>query len=122
MAKSRSSRYEPNLAQSWIVAYWLLLDWASQIQIRRSHPKLPAGGAETPTATQATNGATIQDWYVIISKLGETCISFAAVKPDATPEEVRSVVNDDSGGQIFQQAVSTSHPKRKGQPHQMYSS
>lgn len=27
------------------------------------------------------------------------------VKPDATPEEVRAVVNDDSGGQIFSQAV-----------------
>jgi t-SNARE complex subunit (syntaxin) len=28
------------------------------------------------------------------------------VKPDATPEEIRAVVNDDSGGQIFSQAVS----------------
>lgn len=28
------------------------------------------------------------------------------VKPDATPEEVRAVVNDESGGQIFSQAVS----------------
>ena len=27
------------------------------------------------------------------------------VKPDATPEEVKAVVNDESGGQIFQQAV-----------------
>jgi syntaxin 1B/2/3 len=30
---------------------------------------------------------------------------FKIVKPDATPEEVRAVVNDDSGGQIFSQAV-----------------
>jgi hypothetical protein len=28
------------------------------------------------------------------------------VKPDATPEEVRAVVEDDQGGQIFSQAVS----------------
>ena len=28
------------------------------------------------------------------------------VKPDATAEEVRAVVNDDQGGQIFSQAVS----------------
>jgi len=27
------------------------------------------------------------------------------VKPDASPEEVRAVVNDDSGNQIFSQAV-----------------
>jgi hypothetical protein len=27
------------------------------------------------------------------------------VKPDATPEEVRAVVEDDQGGQIFSQAV-----------------
>ena len=27
------------------------------------------------------------------------------VKPDATPEEVRAVVDDDQGGQIFSQAV-----------------
>jgi len=31
---------------------------------------------------------------------------FRIVKPDATPDEVRAVVNDDSGGnQVFQQAV-----------------
>lgn len=34
---------------------------------------------------------------------------FKIVKPDATPEEVRSVVNDDSGGQIFQQALMNSN-------------
>lgn len=28
------------------------------------------------------------------------------VKPDATAEEVRAVVNDEQGGQIFSQAVS----------------
>jgi t-SNARE complex subunit (syntaxin) len=28
------------------------------------------------------------------------------VKPDATPEEVQAVVNDDQGGQVFSQAVS----------------
>lgn len=27
------------------------------------------------------------------------------VKPDATPEEIRAVVNDDQGGQVFAQAV-----------------
>ena len=31
---------------------------------------------------------------------------FKIVKPDATPEEVRAVVNDEQGGQIFSQAVS----------------
>ncbi|KAK1232020.1 hypothetical protein PQX77_004865 [Marasmius sp. AFHP31] len=30
---------------------------------------------------------------------------FKIVKPDASPEEVKAVVNDESGGQIFQQAV-----------------
>lgn len=30
---------------------------------------------------------------------------FKIVKPDASPEEVRAVVNDDQGGQIFSQAV-----------------
>ena len=29
-----------------------------------------------------------------------------AVKPDATPDEIKAVVNDDQGGQIFAQAVS----------------
>ena len=28
-----------------------------------------------------------------------------SVNPNATPEEVRAVVNDENGGQIFQQAV-----------------
>lgn len=28
------------------------------------------------------------------------------MKPDASPEEVRAVVNDENGGQIFSQAVS----------------
>ena len=32
--------------------------------------------------------------------------SALAVKPDATPEEVRAVVENDGGGQVFQQAVS----------------
>ena len=27
------------------------------------------------------------------------------VKPDASPEEIKAVVNDDQGGQIFSQAV-----------------
>lgn len=31
---------------------------------------------------------------------------FKIVKPDATPEEIKAVVNDEGGGQIFQQAVS----------------
>lgn len=30
---------------------------------------------------------------------------YKIVKPDATPEEVRAVVEDDNGGQIFSQAV-----------------
>jgi len=34
---------------------------------------------------------------------------FKIVKPDATPEEVRAVVNDDSGGQIFSQALMNSN-------------
>ena len=31
------------------------------------------------------------------------------MKPDATPEEVKAVVNDDSGGQIFSQALLNSN-------------
>lgn len=32
-------------------------------------------------------------------------LMFALVKPDASPEEIRAVVNDTQGGQIFSQAV-----------------
>jgi len=35
--------------------------------------------------------------------------STTPVKPDATPEEVRAVVNDENGGQIFSQAVGDLH-------------
>jgi len=34
---------------------------------------------------------------------------FKIVKPDATPEEVKAVVNDDQGGQIFSQALLNSN-------------
>jgi len=34
---------------------------------------------------------------------------FKIVKPDATPEEVRAVVNDEQGGQIFSQAMMNSN-------------
>ncbi|EJD36266.1 t-SNARE [Auricularia subglabra TFB-10046 SS5] len=34
---------------------------------------------------------------------------FKIVKPDASPEEVRAVVNDESGGQIFSQALMNSN-------------
>jgi len=34
---------------------------------------------------------------------------FKIVKPDATPEEVKAVVNDESGGQIFSQALLNSN-------------
>jgi syntaxin 1B/2/3 len=34
---------------------------------------------------------------------------FKIVKPDATPEEVRAVVDDDQGGQIFSQALMNSN-------------
>jgi len=34
---------------------------------------------------------------------------FKIVKPDATPDEVRAVVNDESGGQIFSQALMNSN-------------
>jgi hypothetical protein len=34
---------------------------------------------------------------------------FKIVKPDATPDEIKAVVNDDGNGQIFQQAVSFVH-------------
>lgn len=34
---------------------------------------------------------------------------FKIVKPDATPEEVKAVVNDDQGGQIFSQALMNSN-------------
>jgi len=34
---------------------------------------------------------------------------FRIVKPDATPEEVKAVVNDEHGGQIFSQALMNSH-------------
>jgi len=30
---------------------------------------------------------------------------YKIVKPDATPEEIRTVVEDDNGGQVFGQAV-----------------
>jgi syntaxin 1B/2/3 len=34
---------------------------------------------------------------------------FKIVKPDATPEEVRAVVNDEQGGQVFSQALMNSN-------------
>ncbi|KAI0093542.1 t-SNARE [Irpex rosettiformis] len=34
---------------------------------------------------------------------------FKIVKPDATPDEVKAVVNDDSGGQVFSQALMNSN-------------
>ena len=34
---------------------------------------------------------------------------YKIVKPDASPEEVRAVVEDDNGGQIFSQAVGIDH-------------
>jgi len=34
---------------------------------------------------------------------------FKIVKPDATPDEVRAIVNDESGGQIFSQALMNSN-------------
>lgn len=32
-------------------------------------------------------------------------VNSTLVKPDASPEEVRAVVNDEQGGQVFSQAV-----------------
>ncbi|KAF5365788.1 hypothetical protein D9758_003245 [Tetrapyrgos nigripes] len=43
---------------------------------------------------------------------------FKIVKPDATPEEVKAVVNNESGGQIFSQALLNSD--RYGQSRQAY--
>jgi syntaxin 1B/2/3 len=43
---------------------------------------------------------------------------FKIVKPDATPEEVRAVVSDDQGGQIFSQALMNSN--RYGESRQAY--
>jgi len=43
---------------------------------------------------------------------------FKIVKPDASPEEVRAVVNDESGGQIFSQALMNSN--RLGQSRAAY--
>jgi len=43
---------------------------------------------------------------------------FKIVKPDASPEEVRAVVNDDQGGQIFSQALMNSN--RYGQAQSAY--
>ena len=41
-----------------------------------------------------------------------------AVKPDASPEEVKAVVDDDQGGQIFSQALMNSN--RYGQAQSAY--
>jgi len=43
---------------------------------------------------------------------------FKIVKPDATPEEVKAVVNDDQGGQIFSQALMNSN--RYGEARSAY--
>ena len=40
------------------------------------------------------------------------------VKPDATPEEVKAVVDDDQGGQIFSQALMNSN--RYGEARSSY--
>ena len=41
-----------------------------------------------------------------------------AVKPDASPEEVKAVVDDDQGGQIFSQALMNSN--RYGEARSAY--
>ncbi|KAI0341800.1 t-SNARE [Trametopsis cervina] len=43
---------------------------------------------------------------------------FKIVKPDATPDEVKAVVNDDSGGQVFSQALMNSN--RMGEAKSAY--
>ncbi|CCL99345.1 uncharacterized protein FIBRA_01363 [Fibroporia radiculosa] len=43
---------------------------------------------------------------------------YKIVKPDATPEEVRAIVNDDQGGQIFSQALMNSN--RYGEARSAY--
>ncbi|KAF8628418.1 hypothetical protein AX15_003940 [Amanita polypyramis BW_CC] len=43
---------------------------------------------------------------------------FKIVKPEATPEEIRAVVNDDQGGQIFSQALMNSN--RYGESRRAY--
>jgi Syntaxin len=49
-------------------------------------------------------GASPSDTLDLNSCISDNVFTFP-VKPDATPEEVRAVVEDDQGGQIFSQAV-----------------
>lgn len=85
------------------------LDRPREVKIRRGHSKLSVRGTAIRHEVQAANGAAIQNWFVHLILLGYLLLTypfFLAVKPDATPEEIKAVINDDSGGQIFQQAVS----------------
>lgn len=51
------------------------------------------------------NGSSRLVSVVLLTQLTET-LTRSTVKPDATPDEIRAVVNDEQGGQIFSQAVS----------------
>lgn len=87
------------------------IDGFGKAKVRRGHPKLPDRGATIQDEVQAADGASIQNWYgrgrrCCFSPDSRSCLT---VKPDATPEEVKAVVNDEQGGQIFSQAVSYLH-------------
>ena len=64
--------------------------------------------------SSSTGRNTSNEWNVNSKSVSpEVCVYLGAceqipspVKPDATPEEIKAVVDDDQGGQIFSQAVS----------------
>ena len=86
----------------------MFLDRLGEAKVRRSYSELSDGGTTVPCKVQAAHGTSIQDWYgcKLFCLVGwHLQVPFWSVKPDATPEEIKAAVNDDSGGQIFSQAV-----------------
>jgi len=92
-----------------VVRYRSSKDRIGQVEIRRCHSKLPTSGTAIQAEIQAEDGTPVQNrcdsfQYTFCICTSQTRIVFP-VKPDASPEEVRAVVDDSQGGQIFSQAV-----------------
>lgn len=58
-----------NVICGWIrMLTRLLADWFGEAKVRGGDPELPDCGAAVPYQVQATDGASIQDWYVQSSR------------------------------------------------------
>lgn len=104
-----SIRFLLNLGIHHLHCLLPFLDGPCEAKVCRSHPKLPNGGTAVSPEVQTTLGTSIQDRYVLLAgfycKSWDWIFGSFPVKPDASPDEIKAVVDDDQGGQIFSQAV-----------------